>query len=48
MELIDNGVNTGLLTIEKAYKFWYLGAVLRTKNDWSREIGLKIITRARL
>jgi len=43
MELLDNGENpdTGSLNFEKLYDFRYLGAILSTKNDWSKEIGVR-------
>jgi len=45
MELIDEGgnTNTGALDFKKVNEFRYLGAVLSTKNDWAKEIGLRII-----
>jgi len=44
MELLENGDNpdTGFLTFEKVEEFRYLGAMLSAKNDWSKEIGVRI------
>jgi len=45
MELIDNGIDPQQkegLTFEKVGKFKYLGATLSTRNDWSKEINIRI------
>lgn len=33
----------GFLTFEKVNEFWYVGAILSTKNDWAKKISLRII-----
>ncbi|KAL4090626.1 hypothetical protein QTP88_025425 [Uroleucon formosanum] len=44
MELLEDGdnPNAGSLTFEKVDEFRYLGVMLSAKNDWSREIGVRI------
>jgi len=44
MELLEDGdnPNTGSLTFEKVDEFRYLGAMMSAKNDWSKEIGVRI------
>jgi len=45
MELLENGDNphTESLRFKKVDEFRYLIATLRAKNDWSKEIGVRII-----
>lgn len=44
IELLDNGdnPNTRSLILKKVDEFRYLGAELSSKNDWLREIGVRI------
>ena len=46
MKLIDSDVDPQQkegLTFEKVKEFKYLGATLSIKNDWSKEINIRII-----
>ncbi|CAI6360223.1 unnamed protein product [Macrosiphum euphorbiae] len=48
MKLLENEENTDGddddedVVFEKVNEFQYLGAMLSVKNDWSREIGIRI------
>jgi len=46
MKLLENEENTGddneAVAFEKVNEFQYLGVMLSVKNDWSREIGIRI------
>jgi len=45
MELIDSGIDPQQkegLTSEKVEEFKYLSAILSTRNDWSKEINIRI------